>query len=163
MKKAVLIVDDEAIIVLSLMRELRKALGPDVRIETALSGEDAFLVMRELSEEGCPPSVVISDWYMPGLNGDEFLVRTRSLYPDASLIMITGQSDDAAIERAVRAADVMACVRKPWRKSELIGLIRRAVNGTCAVNGAEAVNGTCAGRIEAAGSSRDERFRTDRD
>lgn len=124
--KTILLVDDEAIIVLALSRELRAAFGGEYRIETALSAEEAFEVIADLEREGCQLVVVISDWLMPGMRGDDFLIAVRKRYASIALIMVTGQADDQAVERVVREAKVLACIRKPWRGSEIIELIRSA-------------------------------------
>ncbi len=126
MEKVILIVDDEAIILLALTRELRRALGNSCRIETALNAESAFRLMDEVDSEGLELSVVVSDWLMPGMKGDEFLVKVRARYPGISLFLVTGQADDTAIKRAVDEAQVLACVRKPWQSSEIVGLIKSA-------------------------------------
>ncbi len=126
-RKAILLVDDEAIIVLALSRELRSAFGGEYRIETALSAEEAFEVIADLEREGCELVVVISDWLMPGMRGDDFLIAVRHRYPAIALIMVTGQADENAVERVVRDAKVLACIRKPWRGSEIIELIRSAM------------------------------------
>lgn len=125
--KAILLVDDEAIIVLALSRELRAAFGGEYRIETALSAEEACTVIADLEREGCELAVVISDWLMPGMRGDDFLIAVRQRYPAIALIMVTGQADEKAVERVVREAKVLACIRKPWHGSEITELIRSAV------------------------------------
>jgi len=125
-EKVILLVDDEAIIVLALSRELRRAFGREFRIETALDAEMAFKVMADLESEGCALVVVVSDWLMPGMKGDEFLVKIHEHNPDIALFMVTGQADETAVNRVVNEAKVVACIRKPWRGPELIELIREA-------------------------------------
>ncbi|HPE36514.1 MAG TPA: response regulator [Spirochaetales bacterium] len=131
MKEAVLLVDDEAIILLALSRELRLALGPGVRVETALNAAEAFSIIEDLEREGLFLRVAVSDWLMPGMRGDEFLIALRRRYPKVGLIMVTGQADDEAIDRVVKEAGVLACVRKPWRSAELLSLIRQSVADGC--------------------------------
>lgn len=128
-ERVILLVDDEAIIVLALSRELRRAFGREYRVETALDAESAFGVIRELEGEGCELVVVVSDWLMPGMKGDEFLVRLRERNPKLALFMVTGQADETAVNRAVDEAKVIACIRKPWRGPELVELIREATKG----------------------------------
>lgn len=129
MERGVILVDDEAIIVLALARELAAALGPGFRVETALNAREALELADELDEEGCGVGVVVSDWLMPGMKGDELLVIMRMRYADAVLIMITGQAEDEAVERAVSKAGILACVRKPWRSAELVALVKAAAAG----------------------------------
>ncbi len=129
MKRAILIVDDEAIIVMALAREFRNILGPAYRYETALSGAAAFEIMDELDAEDCEVAALVSDWLMPGMKGDEFLVQVRRRYPDMALVLVTGQGDDEAIERAIKDAGAVACVKKPWRGARLAEIVRQAIEG----------------------------------
>lgn len=126
-KDAILVVDDEAIIVLALTQELRKSLGPKYRYETALSGEDALALVDELTAEGSLLAACVSDCLMPGMHGDELLTRLRERTPSAVLVLITGQADDEALSRAERDAGILACVRKPWRPNEIGALITAAL------------------------------------
>jgi signal transduction histidine kinase len=43
--------------------------------ELAESVEEAWEVIEELYEEGIRIIIVISDWLMPGIKGDEFLIQ----------------------------------------------------------------------------------------
>ena len=36
---------------------------------------------------------------MPGIKGDEFLIRVHQKYPKIVKVMLTGQADEVAIER----------------------------------------------------------------
>lgn len=126
-KGAFLIVDDEAIILMSLMRELRVHFGNRYRVETALSAEEGLELMDELAADGVEIILIISDWLMPGMKGDEFLIRAKQTNPTVRTIMITGQADEAAIERARREAGLVACFTKPWSAEELGEAIERAL------------------------------------
>lgn len=128
-KDAILIVDDEAIIVLALTQELRKSLGPKYRYETACSGEDALSLVEELAAEGVGLAACVSDCLMPGMNGDELLTRLRGKAPAAALVLITGQANDEVLSRAERDAGILACVKKPWRPNEIGALILTALGG----------------------------------
>ena len=131
-KDAILVVDDEAIIVLALTQELRKFLGPKYRYETAFSGEDALSLVDELAAEGAGLAACVSDCLMPGMRGDELLTRLRERAPSAALVLITGQADDEALSRAERDAGILACVRKPWRHNEIGALIIAALGAEAA-------------------------------
>lgn len=121
MKEAILLVDDETIILLSLRQELRSALGSRYRYETAKSAEEAIEVFAELTAEGFTVILVISDWLMPGMKGDEFLMIVHDRYPEVRTIMLSGQTDESKLG-TLRAAGAMdAFVRKPWDNSALIG------------------------------------------
>jgi hypothetical protein len=42
--------------------------------------------------------------------------------------MLTGQADEAAIERAKQQANLYACLYKPWAEEELHQVIRTALS-----------------------------------
>lgn len=123
-KKAIVCVDDEAIIVLSLKQELQNRLGNEYIYESAMSAEEGSQIIEELSSDNVSVILVISDWLMPGIKGDEFLLRLKKTHPDIKSIMITGQADDAAVERTLCEAGANAVLRKPWNTEELIREVR---------------------------------------
>ena len=71
-KQAVLCVDDEAIILISLIQELKNAFGDTFVYEKALNANEAFEVIDVLVNEGIEIILIVSDWLMPGMKGDEF-------------------------------------------------------------------------------------------
>ncbi len=64
---------------------------------------------------------------MPGQKGDEFLVQFKKKYPKTITIMLTGQADEKAVERAFQEGGLYACIKKPWSKEELIVTIQKAI------------------------------------
>ncbi|EDN67713.1 two-component response regulator [Beggiatoa sp. PS] len=68
--------------------------------------------------------MIVSDWLMPGMKGDEFL-RVHEKYPEISKVMLTGQADDDAVERAQQdKAQLYYCLQKSWNAKELIETIQ---------------------------------------
>jgi CheY-like chemotaxis protein len=120
---AILCVDDEAFILAALKSELRMAFGPRFMYETAPGAEQALGLLEDLHDQGVRVILVISDWLMPGIKGDEFLTLVRERYPDTHAIMITGQADDSTARRALESGTVAAVLRKPWKASELASLV----------------------------------------
>ncbi len=103
MKDAIIFcVDDEAMVLKSLRRELHVALGNDYLIETAENGEDALDVLQELLANQYDVPVIISDHVMPGMKGDELLKRVHAISPKTRKIMLTGQANIQAITNAVK-------------------------------------------------------------
>lgn len=127
-KKAILCVDDEPLILLALIQELRSAFGSEFIYEQALNAEMALEVINELEAEGVRLVMVLTDWLMPGMKGDDFLDRVARDHPAIKTVMITGQADDVAMERAESIENVQAVLRKPWDPDELIAIIRAAVS-----------------------------------
>jgi len=130
LQEAILCVDDEPIILLSLMHELKNDFGGRFLYEGALNAMDAFKVIEGLVFDGIEVILIISDWLMPGIRGDEFLMQVRSHYPSIKAIMLTGQADDNAMARLRENGLVLAILRKPWDQVELRGIIDRHCAGS---------------------------------
>src|SRR5436190_1981512 len=98
--KIILLVDDEKTVLDSLGEQLRRLYPDGVECETAESAEEAWEVLHDLDAERIEVLVVVSDWLMPGQRGDEFLAQVRARFPHIGRIMLTGQADPDALERA---------------------------------------------------------------
>ena len=127
MKKSILCVDDENIVLDSLKSQLKRRLGNSFSYETALNAEEAFEIIADLYSEGIKIVLIVSDWLMPGIKGDEFLVKVHELYPDMINILLTGRAELEAIENAKNNANLFACLEKPWTEDELINIIKKAM------------------------------------
>jgi len=127
MKKAIICVDDEAIIVLSIKQELKKHFKDAFIYETALSAEEALEIVKELESDGIQVAVMISDWLMPGMKGDEFLDLLHTRYPEMRLVMVTGQIDKEARERTLARAKADAVLYKPWSSDQLVNAIQKCL------------------------------------
>jgi CheY-like chemotaxis protein len=119
-----LCVDDEALILHSLVQELRNSFGERFYYERALNAEEAFLVIDDLVEDGISIILIISDWLMPGIKGDEFLAQVAIRHPGIKALMLTGQADETATKRVLESGLVFAVLRKPWDPAELRELIQ---------------------------------------
>ncbi len=106
-RTVILLVDDEKTVLDSLSEQLRR-LYPEgeIECEVAESAAEAWELLRELADDNVAVLVVVSDWLMPGQRGDEFLREVRAAYPHIGRVMLTGQADPAALERA-RTAGVV--------------------------------------------------------
>jgi DNA-binding NarL/FixJ family response regulator len=127
-RKAILCVDDEAILVLALKRELERALGDRYEIATALDADAADEAVAALSSRGVELALVICDWRMPGRGGAEFLASLRARMPAMKSVLLTGQTDDEAMRQARSELGVAAIVSKPWRIDLLLGAIESCLN-----------------------------------
>jgi len=124
MEKGVLLcVDDEVIVLTALKDQLRRAFGSDFVIDVAESAEEALELLEELSEQGHKVLVIVSDWLMPGMKGDEFLIQAHQRFPTVIKIMLSGQAEQAAVDRARREAGLHEFLAKPWNAAELVDSI----------------------------------------
>ena len=117
-RKIILCVDDEPMILKSLKIELLQSYGDSYLIETAESAEEALEILEEFELTKTDTLLVISDWLMPNMKGDEFLMQVHKKYPKIGKIMLSGQADADAIER-IRSEAMGAFMAKPWSKEGL--------------------------------------------
>ncbi|MEG4807167.1 response regulator [Microcoleus sp. F8-D3] len=122
-KPVILCVDDEPDILNNLKMQLKKEFKNDYFYELAESGDEA-LDLLEGFQEKAQVIVVVSDWLMPGIKGDELLIKVHQKYPKIIKVMLTGQADAAAVGRAVEEADLYCCLYKPWQSKDLIETIK---------------------------------------
>ena len=118
--RAILCVDDEAIIVFSIKVELKRHFKDLFLYETASAADEALDIIAELYGQGIKVILVLSDWLMPGMKGDEFLAMVKSRYPGIKTILVTGNADKATTDRLQRDGITNAILYKPWSKRDLI-------------------------------------------
>lgn len=123
-KPAILCIDDEIVILESLKAQLRKALGQSYVYEVAQDAEEALEIIDELNKDEISILLIVSDWLMPGMKGDEFLIHVHQKFPRTIKILLTGQADQKAIDRAYVAANLHKCLFKPWTEDELIETVQ---------------------------------------
>lgn len=125
MEKGVLLcVDDEIIVLTALKDQLRRAFGNEFVIDVAESAEEALELLDELASEGHELLVIVSDWLMPGMKGDEFLIEAHKRFPSVVKIMLSGQAETAAVDRARREAGLHDFLPKPWNAAALVESIK---------------------------------------
>ncbi len=124
-KQAILCVDDEVIILISLTQELKTHFGSRFLYEQATDATAALNIVEELAAENIDVIFIISDWLMPGMKGDQFLEEIGRRHPEIKTIMITGHADDTAIARVQNNKSVLAVFNKPWNSAELIRTIEQ--------------------------------------
>jgi CheY-like chemotaxis protein len=124
---AILCVDDEVGILVCLKEQLQRCFGKRYIYEVAQSAEEAWMVIDELLADDIKLLIIVSDWLMPGVKGDEFLTQVHQNFPKIVTVMLTGQADETAIERAKQEANLYACISKPWAEEDLRQVINSAL------------------------------------
>lgn len=115
----VLLVDDDANLLASYERQLRKKL----EIEVAEGGEDALAAL----EVKGPFAVVISDMKMPGMNGTELLTRVKELAPDTVRMMLTGCAELQIAIDAVNEGNIFRFLSKPCDPEILVNSLKEGI------------------------------------
>lgn len=129
-KKAILCIDDEKIILDSLKSQLKSEFQNEYILEFAQSALEGFEIINQLKEDSIDMVIIISDWLMPQMKGDEFLIKVHQQFPKVVTVLLTGQADRDAVIRAKLEANLFRCIHKPWTKEELINTIKEGLNIT---------------------------------
>lgn len=126
-RSAIICVDDEEIILNSLEKQLKRHIGKYYDIELVTNGWEALSLCEELEAEGINIALVISDHLMPGMSGDEFLIKLHSSYPKTLKILLTGQTVADSVGNVVNAASLYRYIPKPWDETDLILTVKEAL------------------------------------
>lgn len=123
-KKAILCVDDEKIVLMSLRDQITHHFGARYICEFAESPDEAWEVIEELNEDEIKILIIVSDWLMPNMKGDEFLIKVHQQFRDIVTVLLTGQASEEAIERTRKYANLHRYIPKPWDEETLIEALR---------------------------------------
>jgi two-component system probable response regulator PhcQ len=108
--RRVLLLDDEINVLHAIQRTLRQIFPTkDFKVEIFSDPEQALLRVGEVSFD-----VVVSDYWMPGLNGIDFLKAVKSIQPDAIRLALSASSEFDVVMKAVNQAEVFRFIAKPW-------------------------------------------------
>jgi len=113
--KKVLIVDDDASVV-NLLKDLLK--GDEVAITTAPDGADGWEKIQKEKFD-----LLISDVWMPRMNGLELLTQVRSLTEPPSIIVMSADDTPEVLLKAARQ-QAHQFVNKPFKAMEMLELVR---------------------------------------
>ncbi len=103
-------------------------------IAEASTGEEALRLFDEHR-----PDVTLVDLRLPGMSGIELIVAIRSKYRDAKIVVLTTESGDVQIQRAL-AAGAQGYVLKGMAMAELVSAIRAVDSGRSGIPGEVAIS-----------------------
>ncbi|MGV3741868.1 MAG: response regulator [Burkholderiaceae bacterium] len=113
--RRILLLDDELNVLQALRRAIRLLLSEkECRLETFSDPEQALLRVGESAFD-----VVIADYWMPGLNGIEFLKAVKHIQPDAVRLMLSASTEFQTAIKAVNQAEVFRFIAKPWTAEDM--------------------------------------------
>lgn len=120
MKKPIIIcVDDEKFFLTSIKNEISRIFENKITIEIAESGEEALDLINELINEHVEIPIIISDYMMPGMYGDEFLIKAYQLLPNTRQVLLTGQATLDGVKNVVNQSNLYRYIVKPWESTDL--------------------------------------------
>ncbi len=128
MKPLILCVDDEKIVLDALRVQLKTGLGREYAIEFAESAAEGFELIDAFRRKGADVAVTIADFLMPGMKGDEFLIKVHQDLPATTKILLTGQIGFEGLTKVVSRINLYRYIAKPWDNTDLILTVREAAN-----------------------------------
>ncbi|MFN5182913.1 MAG: response regulator [Bacteroidota bacterium] len=120
---AILSVDDEKIILDSIKIQLEKNFQNQYIFEYAESADEALEVVESLIQGEIDILLILSDYQMPGMKGDEFATTLKTRLPKVNIVMLTGQMPNEKSEELLDKNIILKVIHKPWKESDLIDLI----------------------------------------
>lgn len=127
MRSTILCVDDEKVLLNVLAEQLETWFGANYNIEKALSGAEALEIIDDCLEHDMKVSVVISDYIMPVMKGDELLEKINERDSRIKKIMLTGYSSIEGIIHAINKAGLYRFISKPWDNKDLMLTLLEAI------------------------------------
>ncbi|MCH8157133.1 MAG: response regulator [Nitrospinae bacterium] len=116
----ILFVDDEA----PFLELVKRIFGKeDYEILTAGSGDEAL----EVIAKNLPISVMVTDFRMPGMNGDELIKKLHDLSPQTKAIVVSAHSEAIDACRQVPEERIFCVIPKPVNFEYLKETIKSAI------------------------------------
>ena len=123
-----LFVDDDLIMVKLLKNTLSATYKDDFLYATALSAAEALKDIEKLYSAGVEVALIVTDWLMPEMKGDEFILKVYENHPEIKTIMISGYASQQVIENISEKLKLSAFITKPWDVNILISEINKCLN-----------------------------------
>jgi len=116
----IMIIDDEENILKSLRRTLSK--NPDWDIEHYLNPIGALKRAKDSIFD-----VVICDFRMPEMDGNEFFCELIKIQPETIRIMLAGPVEIGPFLKAIKKAGIFRYIEKPWDDGKLMEAINDGI------------------------------------
>jgi DNA-binding NtrC family response regulator len=119
----IIVIDDQE----PIRRIVRRALENDGH--QVLEASDGELGMALLERE--PADVVITDIFMPGMDGIQTLREIRKRFPAIKVIAISGGDSTGLLDlrRDAELLGAMKSLQKPFNAREIVELVRSVLGG----------------------------------
>ena len=124
----ILVVEDDSQVCASVVRQLQSLVYAVDQVPDGVAGVAAFQAASR------PYDLLLTDVVMPGpLNGKALASQVTRQWPDTKIVFMSGYSDDVIAHHGRLDAGVLL-LAKPFRKSDLAQIVRRALDGTRAAD-----------------------------
>ena len=126
-KNCIVCVDDDIDVLNNLKQQLKRLYQDKYLLEFADNPKEAIEIIKDLVSEKYPIPVIISDYRMPGMSGDEFFGTIQGISEMANKILLSGQADIKGIINSVNNSNLYAFISKPWEEENLFLTINAAI------------------------------------
>lgn len=116
-----IIIDDEVLTREGTKKKIGTLDGKVECIGEASNGLEGLKILDELS-----PDIIITDMYMPVLDGSTFLVKAREKYPNTPIIVISGYKDFEYARQSI-SSNVLNYILKPFSKEDIRNTMEEAI------------------------------------
>ena len=127
MNTAILAVDDDILVLNSLRIQLERKFGQEYVLEFAQHVDEAIELIEDLHNGEINLIVIISDWIMPGKNGDVLAQYVKNMNPEIKVVVLSGQLQESIAQQMIDSKEIDSIVSKPWSEDHLIGIIENAI------------------------------------
>jgi CheY-like chemotaxis protein len=117
--RTVLVVDDEAGVLQAIDQTLQ---GLDYRMIATTDARHALSILKSDSSI----DLLITDLFMPGMDGATLLRKSREIRPDLRVVFTTGIASKEQVRHWRSRGELI--IQKPWRDEEFIQATRKALN-----------------------------------
>jgi len=114
----IIIVDDDEQVLRAIQRDVRNKYRDEYRITASSSANEAFELIKELKLKNETVALFISDQRMPEMEGVVFLERSKEIFPEAKIVLLTAYSDIDVAVRAINNLKLDYYLLKPWNPPE---------------------------------------------
>jgi len=91
------------------------------KVTVVNTGEECVKCVQEKKFQ-----IIILNTQLPGIDGLETLRRVKTIRPDVGVIMITAESEEHLIHKAMEHGS-SACIRKPYNIEDLLNLVHECL------------------------------------
>jgi FixJ family two-component response regulator len=128
-KYAIICVDDDPMINLLLSFQLNKIINSNTTcIETYSKPKELDLKLEDLISNGIEPVLLIVDYQMPEMNGDELILNVKKKHPTIPCVMLSGQANKLAVNRLKEDKILSEFIEKPWNEDILVTVVNSLID-----------------------------------
>ena len=119
--ETLLLIDDEPLVLRLVTRMLTKS---GYKVVSYLDAEEA---LQHFATQGQNYDLVLTDYDMPKLNGNELAEQLNGIIPNIPIILMTGYGEFID-EQSRQSHSIAGVLKKPFKHQEITDLVRKALN-----------------------------------